>query len=207
MNRDGNTKKGDILFKILETIGGLTVGMVDLFDVFLSAGYGASYGKLQYELSKKRGERERKSLEREIQKEAKQKYYNLIYKLKTSGLIEENKKDNKKLFILTKKGKEKLFSLKENNKNKLSDISYSRLKEGSDKFVIVIFDIPEQERKKRGWLRAVLDNLGLKMVQKSVWVGKVKIPKEFLDDLFKLGLIDFIEIFEISKTGSLKNLI
>ena len=45
------------------------------------------------------------------------------------------------------------------------------------------------------------------MIQKSVWIGKVKIPKEFLDDLFKLRLIDYIEIFEISKAGSLKNLI
>ena len=175
--------------------------------MFLSSGYGASYGKLQYELSKKQREREKKSFEREIQKETKQKYYNLIYKLKTGGLIEEKKKDNKKLFILTEKGKKKLFSLKEKGKKKLPDISYYQFKEDSNKFVIVIFDIPELERKKRGWVRLALNNLGLKMIQKSVWIGKVKIPKEFLDDLFKLRLIDYIEIFEISKAGSLKNLI
>ena len=199
-------KKGDILLRALETIGDLTVTMVDLFDVFVSAGYGASYGKLQYELSKKQIERERKSFEKRIQRETKQKYYNLIYKLKTSGLIAEKKKDDKKFFILTKKGKKKLFSLREKNQKRLPDISYLRPKEESNKLVIVIFDIPEQERRKRGWLRAALKNLGLKMVQKSVWIGKVKIPKEFLDDLFKLRLIDYIEIFEISKTGSLKNL-
>jgi len=199
-------KKGDILLRVLETIGDLTVSMADLLIVFVSAGYGASYNKLQYELSKRQMERERKSLEKGIQKETKQKYYNLIYKLKTSGLIAEKKKDNKKLFILTKKGKKKLFSLREKNQKRLPDISYLRLKEESNKLVIVIFDIPEQERRKRGWLRAALKNLGLKMVQKSVWIGKVKIPKEFLDDLFKLRLIDYIEIFEISKTGSLKNL-
>jgi len=199
-------KKGDILLRVLETIGDLTVSMADLLIVFVSAGYGASYSKLQYELSKRQMERERKSLEKGIQKETKQKYYNLIYKLKTSGLIAEKKKDNKKLFILTKKGKKKLFSLREKNQKRLPDISYLRLKEESNKLVIVIFDIPEQERRKRGWLRAALKNLGLKMVQKSVWIGKVKIPKEFLDDLFKLRLIDYIEIFEISKTGSLKNL-
>jgi hypothetical protein len=45
------------------------------------------------------------------------------------------------------------------------------------------------------------------MVQKSVWVGKTKIPQDFLDDLFKLKLVDFVEIFEISRTGSLKHLI
>ena len=199
-------KKGDILLRVLETIGDLTVSMADLLIVFVSAGYGASYSKLQYELSKRQMERERKSLEKGIQRETKQKYYNLIYKLKTSGLIAEKKKDNKKLFILTKKGKKKLFSLREKNQKRLPDISYLRLKEESNKLVIVIFDIPEQERRKRGWLRAALKNLGLKMVQKSVWIGKLKIPKEFLDDLFKLRLIDYIEIFEISKTGSLKNL-
>jgi CRISPR/Cas system-associated endoribonuclease Cas2 len=199
-------KKGDILLRVLETIGDLTVSMADLLNVFLSAGYGASYSKLQYELSKKQMESERKSLEKRIQRETKQKYYNLIYKLKTSGLIAGKKKDNKKFFILTKKGKKKLFSLREKNQKRLPDISYLRPKEESNKLVIVIFDIPEQERRKRGWLRAALKNLGLKMVQKSVWIGKVKIPKEFLDDLFKLRLIDYIEIFEISKTGSLKNL-
>jgi DNA-binding PadR family transcriptional regulator len=207
MNKDRDIKRGDFIFKILEVIGDTAVGVADLLDVFLSVGYGASYGKLQYELSKKQRERESKLLDREIQKDARQKYYNLIYKLKTSGLIEEKERDNKKFFNLTKKGKEKLFSLKENNKKKLPNASYPQSKEDNAKFVVVIFDIPERERRKRGWLRAALNNLGLKMIQKSVWIGKARIPKEFLKDLFKLKLIDYVEIFEISKTGSLKNLV
>jgi hypothetical protein len=44
------------------------------------------------------------------------------------------------------------------------------------------------------------------MVQKSLWLGKVKIPEEFLVDIRKLSLLDYVEIFEITKTGSLKNL-
>lgn len=196
-------KKGDILLKILDAIGDLTMTSFSLLDVFLSAGYGASYGKLEYELSRKQNERDRKSLEKEIQKELRQKYYNLIYKLKKCGLIEEKIKRDKKFFVLTKKGKDKLSRLKKREKEKLPEISYP--KQENNKFIIVIFDIPEVEKRKREWLRGALRNLGFKIIQKSVWVGKVKIPKEFLDDLFKLKLIDFVQIFEISKTGSLED--
>lgn len=197
-------RRGDISLKILEFIGDLVVGTGDLLAAFLSAGYGASYSKIEYELSKKQKERDKKSLQKEIRREVKQKYYNLIYKLKKSGLIEEKTKKEGKFFGLTKKGRNKLLQLRKRNKEKLPETIY--LREDSDKFVIVIFDIPETERRKRSWLRAALGSLGFKMVQKSVWVGKVKIPKGFLDDLFQLKLIDFVEIFEISKTGSLKQI-
>jgi len=195
--------KGDMMFKILSAIGDLTIGVIDVFDVILSSGYGASYGKLQYELSKKQSLRLKKSIEKEIQRRAEQRYYNLIYKLKRDNLIKEIARGDKKFFTLTKKGKAKLSLLKERNSKKLPMTFYQ--KEEGDKFVIVAFDVPEKEKRKREWLRACLKHLGLKMVQKSVWIGKVKIPKQFVDDLFKLKLIDFVEIFEISKTGSLEH--
>jgi len=80
-------------------------------------------------------------------------------------------------------------------------------KERGNKFIIVVFDIPEIQKRKRNWLRAALKNLDFKMVQKSVWFGRVKIPKEFLDHLCEMKLIDYVEIFEISKTGSLERLV
>lgn len=197
--------KGDVTFKILDVIGDLTIGIFDAFDAILSSGYGASYGKLQYEISKKQSVRTRESIEREIRKRAKQRYYNLIYKLKRDGLIKEKIKGRKKFLALTRRGKEKLSLLREKGIKKLPGISYP--KNEGNKFVIIIFDIPEIEKRKRNWLRAALRNLGLKMAQKSVWIGKVKIPKQFLDDLQKLRLTDFVEIFEISKTGSLEHLV
>ena len=183
----------------------MAINTIDLFEVFLSVGYGASYGKFQYELSKKQRERDQKSIEREMKNKAKQNYYNLIYQLKRGGLIEEKEKNNKKFFIITKKGKGKLSFLKKQRKESLPEVSYSS--EENNKFIIFIFDIPEKEKRKRDWLREVLKKLGLKMIQKSVWIGKTKIPKEFLDDLFKLKIIDYVEIFEITKAGSLKNLV
>lgn len=197
--------RGDFILKILETIGDLAISAVDLSDAILSSGYGASFSKLEYEFSKRQKERYTKSIERNFKRQEKQKYYNLVYYLKKSGLIKEGKKDNRKIFILTKKGKEKLFSLRRRKKDELPRFSYQ--KEKGDKFTIVIFDVPEIKKRKRNWLRAALKNLDFKMIQKSVWLGKVKIPKEFLDHLYKMELIDCVEIFEISKTGSLERLI
>ncbi len=190
--------------KILEAVGSSVAGIFDFFEAFLSAGYGASYGGFNYQSSGRGREYSNKEIERELKRRMKQRYHNLIYKLKKSGLIEEKLKNNKKFFILTAKGKEKISFLKQRSKARLPEYFYS--KEKSDKFTIIIFDIPEKEKRKRNWLRAVLGNLGFKMVQKSVWIGKIKVPKEFLDDLFNLKLIDFVEIFEISKTGSLKQI-
>lgn len=190
--------------KILDAIETAAVNTTDLLNVILSSSYGASYGKLNREFLKKQGKRESKSLEKRLRREARQKYYNLIYYLKKGGLIKERQKQKsgKNFFILTNNGREKLFRLKQRSREKLPEVSY--LKESGDKFVIVIFDVPEKERGKRDWLRFALNNMGLKMVQKSVWMGKIKIPKEFLGDLLKLKLLDFVEIFEISKTGSLE---
>ena len=50
--------KGEIILKILEVIEGMAVSTADFLDVVLSSGYGASYSKLNYELSKRQRERE-----------------------------------------------------------------------------------------------------------------------------------------------------
>jgi len=197
--------RGDIILKILEIIGGTVVNASDVLTAILTSGYGASHAKIAYNISEQRKERRKRLEYNKSKRQIEQKYYNLVYYLKRGGFLKEKHKNNKKLFILTIKGKEKLSYLKRQRVEKLPELSY--FKKESDKFIIVIFDIPEVERKKRNWLRAALGNLGLKMIQKSVWMGKVKIPKEFLADIHKLKLVDYIEIFEISKTGSLEHLI
>lgn len=198
--------KGDITLKILETIGDATVNFSDLWGAFLGAGYGASYGKIQYLASKQREAREKRKSQRDIKNQEKQKYYNLIYKLKRDGLLKEEVKHSKKWLFLTAKGREKIISLKTRFIKALPENNYPK-ESGDKKFLIVIFDIPEVEKKKRVWLRLALRNLNLSMLQRSVWAGKVKIPKLFIDDLRRLRMTDFVEIFEISKTGSLKHII
>ncbi len=192
--------KGDILFRILETIGDIAVSGVDLFNAFLNAGYGASYGKINHELSKI----ERERIKYEEERKLKQKYYNLLYKLREDGLIKVEVKNKSKLFFLTANGKRKLDKLKIKIGDRLPSPAGYNGEKGN--LAIVVFDIPERQRNKRGWIREVLKNIGLKMIQKSVWIGRVKIPEEFLKDIHRLKIIDFVEIFEISKTGSLKQI-
>ena len=196
--------KGEITLRILEAIRDFSGSAVDTFDALLSSGYGASYGTLQYEFSRRQRERSRRDLKREKRIRLKLNYDKLIYKLKTDGLIKKNQKDKKKLFYLTQKGEGVLSLLKERKSESLPSIDY--VKEGGEKFIIIAFDIPEKEKRKRVWLRSALKNLGFQMIQKSFWVGKTKIPKEFLDDLYNMKISNFVEILEISKQGSLRQI-
>jgi len=78
--------------------------------------------------------------------------------------------------------------------------------QSNDTLKIVIFDIPEREREKRDWLRIALKNLNFNMVQKSVWIGKAKLPKEFVQDLNRMNIFTYVEIFAVTKAGSLRSL-
>lgn len=192
--------RGDKTLKILNSIGDGLIAAGDVLKAFLSSGYGASPGRVGWELRKM----ERKRAERESEKRAKQNYYNLICKLKREGFILEKVNSGKKFFALTNRGKRKFaFLHKATHKTILPSTSY--VKESDSKLTIVSFDIPERERRKRDWLRMVLCNLGFTKIQRSVWIGKVKIPQNFLESLRGLGLIGFVEIFEISKTGTLQH--
>ncbi len=201
--------RGDVTRVILETIEDAAVGMSDLFVALLSAGYGASSGKIDYAISKRERARARRRLDDLQEKQARERYSSILYKLKRDGLIIEKQLDltgegRKRVLSLTKRGARKLVSLRERKQEELPRTLCASLR--SNTYAIVVFDIPERERKKRNWLRAQLAYLGLSMVQKSVWVGKVKIPKQFLEDLEEARIISYVEIFEITKTGSLEHL-
>ncbi|MBI3589312.1 MAG: CRISPR-associated endonuclease Cas2 [Candidatus Liptonbacteria bacterium] len=191
--------RGKITTKILEVIGEATLATADVISALLSAGYGASYGKMSKELRNIESRRTQRNLElRE-----KQKFYNLLYQLKTDGLIQEKMNNQKeKILTLTTKGRKKLENLNQKLSTSLPTIEYEKKK--NDKATIISFDVPEKESRKRNWLRETLKGMGFEMIQKSVWIGKIKIPKDFLIDLRKLKIIDFVEIFEAEKLGSLK---
>jgi len=197
--------------KILEAVRESTVGTADLVTAILMSGYGASQWRIMREFERRQSARARETLtkdkQKEIIKQQKQRYYNLIYKLKQGGLIKEEyrNRSGQRALLITKRGMQKLKRLKKQKRNLLSNTYYP--KELGTKIIIVAFDIPEKERKKRNWLRLVLKRLNFTIIQKSVWVGKTKIPKAFIDDLYELELIDFVEIFEVGNKGSLKHII
>lgn len=197
--------KGEYALKILEKLSETVAGAGDLFEAFLSAGYGSSASKMEYELYRAKKRRRLMDEEQKKYTHLRHRYHNILNWLKCDGLIIERRLGNKKLFNLTTRGNKKLVSLKERINNSLPKNGYSVIK--NNNFVIVVFDIPEIERKKREWLRCVLKNMGFKLLQKSVWMGKVKIPKSFVDNLSRLKIAEFVEIFEITKTGSLRHII
>ncbi|MFH1162243.1 MAG: CRISPR-associated endonuclease Cas2 [Candidatus Jorgensenbacteria bacterium] len=196
--------KGDILLRVLERVAEGAGDAAAMFGAFLSAGYGASYGKLERELAREHAGREAAAQAVRLEREARRKYRKLFYLLKKDGLVEEKKKAHNNIFLLTRRGVAKLAELRKRKLQLLPRRVYEP--ERADVFTIVTFDVPERDRKKREWLRETLRSLGFDFVQRSVWIGKVKLPKEFLEDIQHLNLIDSVEIFQITKTGSLKHL-
>lgn len=136
--------------------------------------------------------REKRRLEERMKLE-KQRFASFIYKLKKENLVQVK---NDKIF-LTNKGKRYLRNKKEYRRRSYEVIEGNELN-------LVIFDIPEKERGKRDWLREVLRNMKYKQLQKSVWMGRNKLPQQFLEDLLEMNLHRYVEIFAISKKGTLE---
>ena len=68
-----------------------------------------------------------------------------------------------------------------------------------DKQILILFDIPEKERRKRDWLRAQLKLFGFRQVQKSAWLGPDVLSKEFFDYLEELKIRTYLKVFHVSK--------
>ncbi len=203
--------KGDITLKILETLKKNTLDSIDLLEAFLTSGYGSSFAAIEYNwnrISKKRSyknstEKAKDILTKKDWDKINKRFNAMLSKLKKDDLIEKSKNKSKIIIKITEKGKKKINDIKKKN-SIFPNNNYKTAK--NNNFILFMFDIPEKERNKRKWIRSVLTRMEFKLIQKSVWLGKTKIPKEFLNDLRKLGIIQFIEILEITKTGSLKQL-
>ena len=199
-------KQPTIRLRVLEKLAETALGAADFFEAFLRAGYGASMRGIDFEISKIRRERERYRARTAAQRQARQRYHQLVYFLKRDGLIaQEQVRRAEPKFLLTARGKRYLAAVRERlTGTALPTPEYPRA--SGDRLLIVTFDVPEKQRRKRDWLREVLKHLGLRMVQRSVWIGRTKMPRAFLDDLGRLRLSTFVEIFEVSKFGSLRHL-
>lgn len=128
-----------------------------------------------------------------------QKFYNTLHYLKSEGFIEKKISGAKILWKITSSGLYKLNLMKEKATNYQS--------EPDGKLKIIIFDVPEKERRRRSWLREALKILGFKMLQQSVWMGKNKIPEQFLFDLRQKKLLPYIHILEVNKGGTIRELV
>ena len=197
--------KGELRLKVLEVIAEGVLDVADSFSAILGAGYGASTSKVDFEFRKIKRERVRGWAQRTPDRIVRQRFAQMMYFLKKDNLIEKNDRASGGLFRLTRKGLQQLRALKKRLQNQLPAKNYSATT--AENFVIVAFDVPEKERRKRDWLREVLKNMELRQIQRSVWMGKKRIPRELLTDIERLKLAPHVEIFEIKKSGTLRHVV
>jgi len=191
--------KGEILLKALEIIEDVALSQIDFLEAVLASGYGAGMNKIDHEYKKRRRIYEDEKYRKQDLENRKRRLRVFISKMKHDGLIDESKKESNK-FKISYKGKSKLKQLKSG----LPGRHYETKEQYNP--VIISFDIPERFRPKRDWLREVIRNLGFKMIHQSVWIGKIKIPKDMIMDMEDLKILEYVEIFEVGQTGTLKKL-
>lgn len=134
--------------------------------------------------------------EREERVRNKMSFLQATSRLKQQGML--IKKGQR--FMITAKGRACVETMKK--KQTFGRVRpYPKVK--GDSLTIIAFDIPEHFRARRALLRAALISLDYRMLQGSVWIGKNKIPNEFLEDMRDSNVIRFVEIFEVKKVGTL----
>ena len=69
---------------------------------------------------------------------------------------------------------------------------------------LVVFDIPERERRKRDVIRYELAAIGYGQLQKSVWYGERPLPLDFIKRVSDLGLHRYVHIFSVRDAGTLR---
>jgi len=126
----------------------------------------------------------------------------LVSRLKKDGLIKQEGIGKQISLTLTSLGIETKKELERRLGEGLPNISHYHRTAG-EKTTLIIFDIPEKEKHKRQWLRIAIEALGFSMLQKSVWIGRVQLPRDFLIDLKNLNLLMYVHIFTVTKKGTL----
>ena len=193
--------KSELALKALEIIGRAAMATSTIIEVLLTSPYGSPRSALERRAS----EIERLRLARREKEKLRRQFYDLIYRLNRDGIIEKRSGvPGDRVWSLTAKGKNQLKFLKKHHGQCLPQNQYSKKIDSEVK--IIAFDIPEKYKNKRRWLRGALSHLGFSMLQKSVWIGKAMLPREFLEDLNELSLVPFIEILVVTKTGSLRSI-
>ena len=184
--------KGELTMAILENLvrGALTTKALIL--AFIKA------GRSSYWLRKNVNKELRKSETDYYEFLDLQRLYKLINKLRKDGLVESHNKS----WTITKFGYLKLNVLKSRFLHKEAST-----KKETDVFKVIIFDVPEKYKSDREWLRSTLKNFGMTALQKSVFIGNAKLPTCFIKDLDERKILHHVQIFTVSKNGTLKNLI
>lgn len=125
-----------------------------------------------------------KEIPKEIRKYKKKRLWRALYYLRSKNRIRIIKENDSDIDIeITKAGKKHLRKIDFDN------LSLVKSKIWDKKWRMVIFDIPEDEKKAREALRQKLKNLGLVKLQDSIWITPYPCEDEvtFIKSIFNLS--------------------
>ena len=195
--------KDTFVEKILESLQFKAEVTVDLLNSFFLS---KSEARRDYYRFLTRGPRQFKTDWADRYRKRRQ-FYNTLNYLRREGLIRRTECENSSVWDITKQGLKQLKYIYTRKKNVFSSATAGFDPPVGSGITIVAFDIPESAKKARSWIRVCLKEMEFKMLQKSVWMGKIKIPEDLLDDLRKINIINSIEIFSVGKTGTIKQVV
>ncbi len=124
---------------------------------------------------------------------SKKQFTDFIRWLKVKNYIKVSNLQGRETVMLTKKAIDKAIIAK----FKVEKHNYKKRKDG--KWIMLIFDIPKQYEKSRKLLRSILENLGYKIFQHSVWINPYDISEKTEELLKFYALDEFVRIFLVDK--------
>ncbi|TSC53865.1 MAG: phenylacetic acid degradation operon negative regulatory protein [Parcubacteria group bacterium LiPW_39] len=123
--------------------------------------------------------------------------YERLRQLTKCGLVVKDQK--KKVYYLSPEGKQLSVEI--------LDYFSAANKKWDGVLRLVIFDIPEQKRAYRDWLRNNLYFFNFKQLQKSVFIGKNPLPESFIQEISNFQLDNFVHLFSIKEAGNKKEIL
>ncbi|MCL5774770.1 MAG: hypothetical protein M1333_00995 [Patescibacteria group bacterium] len=121
-------------------------------------------------------------------------FYNNIYRLLDHELLDRQENNKGIVLTLSEEGR-KIFNRVNPEKDGI--------------WKLVIFDIPEKQKKVRGVLRAKLKQLHFKKWQNSIWISPYALDREIEDELNQLAKHYFVRLIktqDINQTQDLEKM-
>lgn len=185
------------LLNILQNVGEATLQVID--EGFLNPAYAFTKpSRLLLGLDRYSPEdKTNKSVNRLNRKKI---FSTTLYRLKKDGLIKKSSTHKGIEWKLTAEGKKYITHQAPNIE------SYDTILPAEDgKIRIVSFDVPEDERWKRDRLRYMLITSDYKLLHNSVWLGRRPLAEVVFSEIKFLKINPYIHLFEISKKGTVRD--
>lgn len=137
-------------------------------------------------------------LRREYEKQkAKRRFGQFVQYLERQGYIRTKPFEKTFGIMLTPKGAQKVLRIKHRIKEK------KRRNDG--RWLMIIFDIPEKEKRIRERLRNALVDLGYEQLQKSIWVCPYDVHKDTEEFIRFYDISSYVKLFLIGELNELSS--